>query len=106
MACDAGSLQTGGQVAPGNVESEGAKCGTPSPPKVALETTFLAPKWCPDSGRQTRTITLYSLKSSARKVGAILGPGFGLLGNSGASFCELLRTLDCGIISETFPIDS
>ena len=91
MACDAGPLQTGGQVAPGNVESEGAKCGTPSPPKVAPETTFLAPKWCPDSGRQTRTITLYSLKSSARKVGAILGPGFGLLGNSGA---------DHGYISE------
>ena len=83
VECDAGPLQTGGQVAPGSLESEGAKCGTPSPPKSGTRDHSPGEKWCPDSGRQNETISFVSFNSSAQKVGAIRGPGVGLLGNSG-----------------------
>ena len=53
------------------------------PPKSGTRDHSPGEKWCPDSGRQNETISFVSFNSSAQKVGAIRGPGFGLLGNSG-----------------------
>ena len=53
------------------------------PPKTGTRYHSSGEKWCPDSGSQKKTISLFSFNSSAQKVGAIRGPGVGLLGNSG-----------------------
>ena len=67
VECDAGPLQTGGQVAPGNLESEGAKCGTPSPPKREPETTVLGQNGAQILGAKMRPFPLFPLTVVPRK---------------------------------------